>query len=369
MNISLGNPITGDNCGVASTINDAPATFPVGTTTVTWTVTDIHGNTATCTQDVTVNDNEDPTLSCPSDQFDAVDGICSYTILDYTGIATYSDNCGATITQDPPAGTIMTVGDTTITLTVTDGSGNTVTCSFNLTVADTTAPVFTSCPGDVIINNDAGNCSAVATWVVPAANENCGLVITSDYNSGDTFPVGTTQVTYVATDPSGNTDTCQFNVIVTDNEAPVLTYCQADTSSCDSVIVYTLPTATDNCGIDTIVQTAGLGSGATFPVGTTTETYEITDIHGNVSICTFTVTVHPLPTATGIVTDVSCYGLGDGAVDLTPAGGTIPYTYTWSTGDVTEDIINLGPGTYDVTLLDANMCQFDTSFTVTEPDG
>ncbi|MEZ4923352.1 MAG: HYR domain-containing protein [Crocinitomicaceae bacterium] len=368
VNISLGNPITGDNCAVATVTNDAPATFSVGTTTVTWTVTDIHGNSATCTQDVTVNDNEDPTLTCPSDQFDAVNATCSYTILDYTTLAVYSDNCGATISQDPPAGTIMTVGDTTITLTVTDGAGNSIQCSFELTVADTTAPVFNSCPGDVIINNDPGNCSAVATWVVPSANENCGLVITSDYNSGDVFTVGTTLVTYVATDPSGNTDTCQFNVIVTDNEAPVLTYCQADTSSCDSVIVYNLPTATDNCGVASIIQTAGLGSGATFPVGTTVEEYEITDINGNVSVCTFTVTVHPLPTATGVVTNVSCFAAADGSIDLTPANGTSPYTFDWSNGQIAEDISGLDTGAYGLTILDFNLCQFDTTFLITQPD-
>ncbi len=52
---SLGSPVTDDNCGIASVANDAPSVFPIGTTTVTWTVTDVHGNTATATQTVTVN--------------------------------------------------------------------------------------------------------------------------------------------------------------------------------------------------------------------------------------------------------------------------------------------------------------------------
>jgi hypothetical protein len=45
---------------VASVTNDAPAAFPIGVTTVTWTVTDNSGNTATCTQNVTVTDNVNP---------------------------------------------------------------------------------------------------------------------------------------------------------------------------------------------------------------------------------------------------------------------------------------------------------------------
>jgi hypothetical protein len=53
--VDLGTPVTGDNCGVKSVANDAPAAFPVGPTTVTWTVTDNSNNTATCTQVVTVS--------------------------------------------------------------------------------------------------------------------------------------------------------------------------------------------------------------------------------------------------------------------------------------------------------------------------
>src|ERR1035441_11885 len=58
--VALGTPVTGDNCGVASVVNDAPAQFPKGTTTVTWTVTDTSGSQATCQQTVTVQDHESP---------------------------------------------------------------------------------------------------------------------------------------------------------------------------------------------------------------------------------------------------------------------------------------------------------------------
>ncbi|WP_228488791.1 HYR domain-containing protein [Prolixibacter sp. SD074] len=56
-NVDLGTPATSDNCGVKSVTNDAPTSFSEGTTTVTWTVTDKSGNTATDTQDVTVTSN------------------------------------------------------------------------------------------------------------------------------------------------------------------------------------------------------------------------------------------------------------------------------------------------------------------------
>ena len=61
------NPVTSDNCGVLSVTNDAPATFPVGITTVTWTVNDIHGNSNTCQQTVTVINNEAEPYAGPDD--------------------------------------------------------------------------------------------------------------------------------------------------------------------------------------------------------------------------------------------------------------------------------------------------------------
>ncbi len=52
--VNLGTPVTSDNCGIAGVTNDAPTSFPLGTNTVTWTATDVHGNMATCMQQVVV---------------------------------------------------------------------------------------------------------------------------------------------------------------------------------------------------------------------------------------------------------------------------------------------------------------------------
>lgn len=60
--VNLGTPLTSDNCSVVSVTNDAPATFPIGTTTVTWTVTDIGNNIASATQTVVITDENVPTI-------------------------------------------------------------------------------------------------------------------------------------------------------------------------------------------------------------------------------------------------------------------------------------------------------------------
>src|SRR4029077_9580290 len=65
-NVTLGAPVTGDNCGVASVTNNGPASYNLGTNFVTWVVTDNSGNTNTCVQRVIVRDTTLPTISCPT---------------------------------------------------------------------------------------------------------------------------------------------------------------------------------------------------------------------------------------------------------------------------------------------------------------
>lgn len=131
--------------------------------------------------------------------------------------------------------------------------------------------------------------SAVGTVPVPGS----GTV--SVPASGSFFPVGTTTVTSTATDGAGNTASCTFTVRVNDTQAPVIT-CPANitvttaTGSCTAPVTYAV-TATDNCPGVTTALTAGLASGASFPIGVTTVTHRATDAAGNITSCSFTVTV------------------------------------------------------------------------------
>ncbi len=68
-----------------------------------------------------------------------------------------------------------------------------------------------------------------------------------------------------------------------------------------------------------------------------------------------------------IKTDVNCNGGNDGTATVTPSGGTIPYTYSWSNGDATATIDSLSQGTYTVTITDLNSCIDSASVTITEP--
>jgi len=71
--------------------------------------------------------------------------------------------------------------------------------------------------------------------------------------------------------------------------------------------------------------------------------------------------------ATFSVTPTSCFQGNDGEIDLTPAGGTAPYSFAWSTGANSEDVNGLSAQTYFVTITDDNNCVFVDSVSVTEP--
>src|SRR5712671_2920159 len=87
-------------------------------------------------------------------------------------------------------------------------------------------------------------------------------------------------------------------VTVNDTENPTIScpanitvYLPLNTSSTSTVVNYQTPVGNDNCPGATTTQTAGLPSGASFPVGTTTNTFRVTDAAGNHTDCSFTVTV------------------------------------------------------------------------------
>ncbi|UKN03856.1 HYR domain-containing protein [Paracrocinitomix mangrovi] len=304
---------TADNCGVATVLNDyngtasANDTYPVGTTTVTWEVTDLSGNTQFCTQDVIVNDTEAPTITCAANVAVNNDpGSCDAAVVVPAPTAT-ADNCAvATVINDyngtASANDTYPVGTTTITWTVTDVNGNTNTCTQDVTVTDNEAPTIT-CAANVTVSNDAASCDAAVVVPAPTATaDNCAVAtVINDYNgtasANDTYPVGTTTVTWTVTDVNGNTNTCTQDVTVTDNEAPTIA-CPAnitvntDPGLCGATVTYTTPVGADNCPGAITSMTAGQASGTVFPVGTTTVTYQVVDVSGNNTSCSFDVTVN-----------------------------------------------------------------------------
>ncbi|PWI31542.1 hypothetical protein DI383_02425 [Flavobacteriaceae bacterium LYZ1037] len=317
-------PTGADNCaGFNVTSSHNPGdTFPIGTTTVTYTITDAAGLTDSCSFNVTVNDTENPTIACPGNITVSNDAGNCDAVVNWTA-PTGADNCaGFNVTSSHNPGDTFPIGNTTVTYTITDAAGLTASCSFNVTVNDTEAPTI-SCPADITVSNDAGQCDAVVTWTAPTGADNCaGFNVTSSHNSGDTFPIGTTTVTYTITDAAGLTASCSFNVTVNDTEAPTIS-CPADITvsndagQCDAVVTWTAPTGADNCA--GAVVTSSHNPGDTFPIGTTTVTYTITDAAGLTNSCSFDVIVNDTTAPTAICQNISITLDASGQATITAA--------------------------------------------------
>ncbi|MCK7535976.1 MAG: HYR domain-containing protein [Marinilabiliales bacterium] len=103
--------------------------------------------------------------------------------------------------------------------------------SQNVTVniEDNDPPVITGCPGNIIVSNTPGACSAVVLWTPPVST----APMVSTHLPGATFPVGVTTVTYTSTDSDGMVSTCVFTVTVNDTQPPVLS-CRNATVSLDA---------------------------------------------------------------------------------------------------------------------------------------
>lgn len=96
-------------------------------------------------------------------------------------------------------------------------------------------------------------------------------------------------------------------------------------------------------------------------------TVTITDANTCTKTATASVSGFLAITPNSVVTGVSCFGLSNGSVVTNPTGGAGNYSYAWSNGASTKDIINVAAGTYTVTVMDGNSCTRTASSTVGTP--
>ena len=81
---------------------------------------------------------------------------------------------------------------------------------------DTIPPVISNCPDTIEITIQIGMSSMVVSWIEPIATDNSGITptVTQSHQPGDSFPVGTTQVSYSFTDLTENEATCSFKIAI-----------------------------------------------------------------------------------------------------------------------------------------------------------
>ncbi|WP_035758348.1 HYR domain-containing protein, partial [Hugenholtzia roseola] len=347
--------------------------FPDGITTNTFVATDALGNTATCSFTVTVN--VPPTVVCSADISVSSDPNVCGAVVNYP-LPTACASFTITQTSGLPSGSLFPVGTTINRFVVTNAAGNSVDCSFTVTVADTNSPSIV-CPANISANAAIGTCEATVTYPMPTSTDECSSYITQNSLSsiflggngqnGNMFDIttssspieinsfsqrfdnsGTTTMlvyykvgTYVGSEtnaaawtllgtatvtspsigavvdvPIGGLQIPAGSVygiyITTNGTNPIVSYTNGANTYSDANLTITTGVGksypfgstfsprtwngTINYSVavpNTVVvsQTAGLASGAIFPVGTTTNTFVVTDLAGNTATCSFDVTV------------------------------------------------------------------------------
>ena len=179
----------------------------LGPNTVTLTITDVNGNSSTATVVITIEDIVKPTALTQdiTVQLDA-DGLASITAAQIDNGST--DNCEiASMEIDITTFDCTNLGPNTVTLTVTDLSGNSTTATTIITVEDNIAPQVVT--KDVVITLDqTGTISVTAEEFIDESYDNCSLSsVRIDRTNFDCANLGDYTITLTAIDSYGNTAT------------------------------------------------------------------------------------------------------------------------------------------------------------------
>ena len=287
-NVFLGTPVITNDFSIISITNNAPVIYPIGTTTVMWTVIDNAGYTASATQTVTVTDNEKPFIGRLG-EISVVNepGKCGATVALFTPYA-YDNSGVVTLTNDAPS--FFNVGSVIITWTATDMYGNSDTSTQMITVIDNELPSITI--GNIFTANDIGSCGAKVNLGTPLTYDNCGIASVSN-DAPSFFPVGTTIVTWTVKDIHAYTVTTIQAITVTDIQKPTIipppnkTITLSKGASFAANVNLGTSITADNCGVKSVTNNAPVS----YPVGITTVTWTVTDQNGNYSTAKQTVTV------------------------------------------------------------------------------
>ncbi len=288
-----------DNCSMVDVVQspDVGTALSLGVNTIEITSTDVSGNQASCTFDLTVVDTTIPSLTCPSNKTRSANNACTYLLEDFTSEVIASDACGiASIQQLPAPGTPLNLGVQSISIEVTDANGNTTDCSFTVTVEDTTAPLI-DCLSTQEIELE-GTCE----FLVPdystmlSITENCGIqLFEQSIPAGTLIGPGEYTILIQVTDLSGNTAECSILLQIEDDSDPTFN-CIPDSelyiaSGCSYVLedFTSSMNISDNCGIGSVIQTPAAGT--LLGIGTHEISVTITDLSGNLSVCDFEVDI------------------------------------------------------------------------------
>ncbi len=406
--------ITGalDTAGYGSVVG---ILFPVGVSTVIYTVTDPDGNEANCSFTVTMLRDEIPwtAITCPTDppavtlgptECERAITLDPPTIEDYCVTATY------TITNDFNNDSVIInevfpVGTTEVNWIITDNSNNVDTCTVYVEVNGVQLP-WINCPVDVSGTMTSDNCFAVPPTIgSPSYGAPCwppdSLDLTFRIENGvwDTtgvgevngleFPAGTSTVWYIIEDPDGNKDSCDFTVAMLRDAIPsTAIICPPDpapqtlgATECDVTLSLPAPTFSETCTTVVYTVTNNINGTSTivdetFDVGITRVVWTITDNSGNVDSCINIVEVNGIQLPyINCPLDVSGTMTSDNCFAVPPTIGSPNYGAPCWPPDSLDLTFRIENGVWDTTGVgEVNGLEFPAGtntvwYIVEDPDG
>ncbi|XP_072046224.1 uncharacterized protein [Amphiura filiformis] len=290
---------------ITTTRSHSPGFIAFSSTHIEYRFTDSSDNIAYCNFSITViGDAEPPIISgCPSDINISVE------VGDIEAYVTWNEPTAMDdhervmlIHNTRRPGSSFPVGSTNVVYTFADDSYNLAYCNFSVIInqVDTTPPIVTACPSNIIMVMELGTANIPVYWSTPTVIDLSGKVsiVSQSHNSGERFRRGKHNVTYSFADGSGNIALCTFSVTVeeVDTLSPTILYCpdnidkNIEPDSFGMAVYWKDPVAMDNSeDVTVFVQTHT--PGATFTQGTTLVTYIFTDDSDNLATCSFYVTL------------------------------------------------------------------------------
>ncbi len=359
-------------------------TFPIGTTTVIYTATDDCGNEEKCSFDIIVKEGDKGNIAFNCNNEDII-ATAIYgaegTTVEYR-IPTAETTCElnglkVVLSDGLESGKTFPIGTTTVVYTATDDCGNEEKCSFDITVkeGDSGNITFDCKEEEITATAVFGTEGTTVEYRIPTAETTCELnglkvVLSDGLESGKTFPIGTTTVTYIATDDCDNKEECTFKVTVT--EADRCDELGGDTDGdgiCDEEDCAPnnkdLPTQAgkacddgDATTINDVIQADGCDCEGVKKGDITFACND--DITATASFGTNGVTVdYTLPTA---VTTCALNGLNVVLTEGLASGSTFPIGTTIVTYTATDECDNKEACTFKVTVTEgADPCAGDNS--------
>lgn len=341
---------------VDSAVNLAPGAYQV-------TVTDATGCSGSATATITQPSQVTITSATINDScFGGSQGSITVTPSGGTGSSyTYSWSGGL-----PSIQTVSGLTANNYSVTVRDANQCSATASYTITEPSqvvfgnpviTDVRCFNGNSGRIVVSNSGGNSPYSYTW---SHNASLNSTIASGLIAG--------AYSVTATDAFGCSVSVSYNV---SQPASGLTV---------SITNVVNPTCSGNSdGSATAIPNGGVGTidflwspgNQTTATATGLSAVAYTVVVTDDSLCTATATVTPVNPPqiiiNGIVTDVSCFGGNDGAINVTVTNGVPNIGYAWSNGANTEDISALASTNYSLTVTDANLCTATATYSVTEP--